>query len=752
MTSSTTTAPPSGHASGAASPVPPPAEEAPTSTGPTNLSISALASLSSRLFLSLLSSIPSSKTLILDPSLAGPLGLVVDTASLKSVGVERMFWMQEGASPRDAEDEARQEERVNVNAPTKAVVYVCRAEERWMRVIKSHINFDLYNAKSSSSGLAHDYHALLTPHRTELSLLSLSPNHLPHITLHDFGLELVPLDGDLLSLEEPSLAGWRPLYLEGDQTVLHRASMALMTCQMVWGCFPRISGKGDLSRRLADLLVRQRREHLVGDPGNPSLNGVSGLIDGLVIVERSTDLVTPLCNQLTYAGLVDDVIGIKSGHVEFDVAAAAGASGPSNTASSSSSPLVSPSSSSKGKPSTQAKKHRLSSSNDPLYSHIRDLNFSIVGSRLHGYAVRLSTSYEDRHSAKTVSEMRAFVGRLGGLQSEHGSLRLHTALTERLVRETNSETFNRCLEVQQNLVAGLEMGAQWDQIEQMVEQGLVGVETVLRLACLYCRVGGQLKAKQLEGFKRLVCQAYGYEQLVTMLRLEKLGMLYATAGPASSAATSAAASSSSSSSYFERVRQPLRLINDDVSESEPQDVAYVYSGYAPLSVRLVQAVGQKEALVGARAAGATTGATGGTKQKPRAHPLVGWRGFEDVLEAIPGETFDFAQQANPSSSNAGHHSADEDVTAPLDSANGTTSANGSRRPSASDSSPWSSADPDRPRTTMVFFIGGCTQAEVSALRFMGSQSRNRRWLVATTGMITGEEMMREVMPGKARVA
>ena len=35
-----------------------------------------------------------------------------------------------------ADEEGEGEERVNVNAPTHAVVYVCRPNERWMRVIK----------------------------------------------------------------------------------------------------------------------------------------------------------------------------------------------------------------------------------------------------------------------------------------------------------------------------------------------------------------------------------------------------------------------------------------------------------------------------------------------------------------------------------------------------------------------------------------------------------------------------------------
>lgn len=32
----------------------------------------------------------------------------------------------------------------------------------------------------------------------------------------------------------------------------------------------------------------------------------------MVILDRQVDLVTPLCTQLTYEGLVDEVIGIKN--------------------------------------------------------------------------------------------------------------------------------------------------------------------------------------------------------------------------------------------------------------------------------------------------------------------------------------------------------------------------------------------------------------------------------------------------------
>ena len=90
---------------------------------------------------------------------------------------------------------------------------------------------------------------------------------------------------------------------------------------------------------------------------------------------------------------------------------------------------------------------------------------------------------------------------------------------------------------------------------------------------------------------------------------------------------------------------------DNVDEVE-NDISYVYSGYAPISVRLVQCVAQKGGVLsnpaldksskgteGESADSAVDEGTGTTKVQ--AHPIVGWKGFEDVLASIPGETVDF---------------------------------------------------------------------------------------------------------------
>lgn len=110
----------------------------------------------------------------------------------------------------------------------------------------------------------------------------------------------------------------------GDDTPLFYSSLGLMTLQRAFGLFPRIMGKGDAakvghtstdtrhsaeSQRLAGLLQRHRSS---GDPLYSDLQ-TSEAVDGLIIVDRSVDWVTPMCTQLTYQGMIDEYIGIKNG-------------------------------------------------------------------------------------------------------------------------------------------------------------------------------------------------------------------------------------------------------------------------------------------------------------------------------------------------------------------------------------------------------------------------------------------------------
>lgn len=84
-----------------------------------------------------------------------------------------------------------------------------------------------------------------------------------------------------------------------------------MNIQHKHGLFPRIIGKGDRARILADTLVRMRAEHDAAGH-SPFALAPSTVLGELIVIDRDVDLVTPLMTQLTYEGLIDETMGIKN--------------------------------------------------------------------------------------------------------------------------------------------------------------------------------------------------------------------------------------------------------------------------------------------------------------------------------------------------------------------------------------------------------------------------------------------------------
>jgi hypothetical protein len=77
-------------------------------------------------------------------------------------------------------------------------------------------------------------------------------------------------------------------------------------------------------------------------------------------------------------------------------------------------PTPAPSATSTAVPTNKPRKIPLGSA-DQLHAKLRDMNFSGVSTYLNQIAKRLSEDYEGRHAAKSISEIKLFISRLGGL-------------------------------------------------------------------------------------------------------------------------------------------------------------------------------------------------------------------------------------------------------------------------------------------------------------------------------------------------
>lgn len=73
--------------------------------------------------------------------------------------------------------------------------------------------------------------------------------------------------------------------------------MALVNLQKLYGRIPKIYGKGNYAHKVWELTKSIGKDEIFN-------NGERGNIDQLIIVERSTDIMSVLATQLTYEGLI----------------------------------------------------------------------------------------------------------------------------------------------------------------------------------------------------------------------------------------------------------------------------------------------------------------------------------------------------------------------------------------------------------------------------------------------------------------
>lgn len=120
------------------------------------------------------------------------------------------------------------------------------------------------------------------------------------------------------------------------------------------------------------------------------------------------------------------------------------------------------------------------------------------------------------------------------------------------------------------------------------------------------------------------------------------------------------------------MRKNLRLFVEDVNEAIPTDISYSYSGYAPLSLRMVQCAAQKTAVKSSQP---------DPKTQLKAHKVDAFNGFVEAIKPIKGDVL-VDEFEGPSNDNV----VEEDV-----------------------------------KKTLVFFVGGVTYSEIASLRLMSGQ-------------------------------
>ncbi|GLJ41401.1 hypothetical protein SUGI_0857010 [Cryptomeria japonica] len=556
----------------------------------------------------ILNTIRGKKTLYLDPKLSGSLALILQTSLLKEHGVENLGHLSTNPIQSDC----------------KNVLYLVRPQINLMKLISAQIQQDV------RQNYQREYTVIFVPRRTVVCEKILQEEKVHSmVKIVEYPLYLIPVDEDVLSFELE--LAYKECQVDGDTSSLWHVAKAIHKLQSAFGVIPNVRVKGKAATIVADILSRMQLEQ-------PVVSSNAGIpeIDTLILLDRHVDMVTPMCSQLTYEGLLDEFLHINNGAIELD-ASIMGAQ-------------------------EEGKKAKVPlNSSDKLYREIRDLNFGVVGQVLRQKATTMRQDYtEVTTTSQTVSELKDFVKKLSSLPE----MTRHTHLAQHLSTFTTKPTFLGQLSIEQTLVEGQSYDICFEYIEEMIHKQEPFL-SVLRLLVLFSITNGGLPKKHFDYLRRELLHSYGFEHMATLINLEKSGLF----------------KKQDSKSNWVTVKRGLNLVVEDVDDANPNDIAYVFSGYAPLSIRLVQ------------------------------HALrAGWRSIEEIVRLLPGPHSERKQ------------SLQSQEEAPASNDIGVVDG--------------------RRLLVLVVFIGGVTFAEISALRFLSAQEgMTYDLIIGTTKIINGSSLL-----------
>ncbi|RXH94225.1 hypothetical protein DVH24_023909, partial [Malus domestica] len=531
-----------------------------------------------RELVNILKNIRGKKCLVIDQKLSGSLSSIIQTSILKEHGIELRHL---SADP--------------IQTDCSKLVYLVRSELTLMTLISSHIHND------TSKGLHREYYVYFVPRRAVGCEKILEEEKVYHLlTIGEYPLYIVPLDEDVLSFELD--LSCKECLVDGDTSSLWHIANAIHRLEFSFGVIPNVRAKGKGSVRVADILNRMQAEEPVNSP-----DMVVPEISTLILLDREVDLVTPMCSQLTYEGLLDEFLHINNGAVELDA-------------------------SFMGAAQQEGKKMKVPlNSSDKLFKELRDLNFEVVGQILRQKAQSMKQDYTDVTSNnQTVSELKDFVKKLNSLPE----MTRHINLAQHLSTFTSKTSFLGQLDMEHTIIEG-----------------------------------------QSYDMRELI-HSYGFEHMVTLNNLEKAGLL----------------KKQETKSNWLTVKRALQLVVEDTDTANPNDISYVFSGYAPLSIRLIQ------------------------------HAVrSGWRPIEEILRLLPGPHSELKRgrfSSSPSLDTLQGHSANVNKVSD-----------------------------GRRSLVLVVFVGGVTFAEISALRFLSAQEGMAYDLIIGTTKIANGRSLIETFVG-----
>ena len=392
-------------------------------------------------------------------------------------------------------------------------------------------------------------------------------NHLNAFGIFNFSIDIMPIDYDLFSLDNDE--SFREIYIDKNNSSIEKLADIMLKFEVAFGKVKHKYIKGNNAKLFCDLLLNKEEEHNIKSTDE---------IFGMIVFDRSVDFITPFISNLTFEGLVDEYFGINKGYIKVKRK------------------------SFKANFSNEDKKIRpeadmsypLISDMNKFYCDLRCFHYLTVTKYLMSISEHIKYLRDNKNNLKSTSEINAALVDLNKLIDSNSYLNDNMEMINQIFKIINDEDY-------QTKEFSILKGTSQTNSETFYDDYIIDkkdMHKILNLMILESLTGSGIS--NYEKFKKDILAVYGYQNLFLFRNLEKLEWLKEK---------DKLSLKKLFKSNYEQINEKLHLYNEDFVLGQTDDLSYVHQGYCPISLRLIEKVGEG-----------------------------GWSEIKDVFQLIPGVT------------------------------------------------------------------------------------------------------------------
>ena len=392
-------------------------------------------------------------------------------------------------------------------------------------------------------------------------------NHLNAFGIYSFSIDIIPIDYDLLSLDNDE--SFREIYIDKNNSSIEQLANILLKLEVAFGKVKYKYIKGNNAKLFCDLLTNKEEEHNIKSTDETF---------GMIVLDRGVDFITPFLINLTFEGLIDDCYGINKGYIKVKRKLF-------KSSFSSDDKKIKP---------EQDMMYPLISDINKFYCNLRCFHYLTVNKYLVGLTSRISELQKNKDNIKSTSELNDALTELNKMVHSGSFMKDNMEMLNQIFKIVDDEDYR----IKENSILQGVIQTNSDTFYDDYITDQKDLNKILSLMILE-----SLTQNGIENYtkiKRDILAVYGYQNLFLLRNLETLEWLKEK---------DKISLKKIFKSNYQQINEKLNLYIEDFFLGKSDNLSYVHQGYCPISLRLIEKVGEG-----------------------------GWSEIRDILQLIPGET------------------------------------------------------------------------------------------------------------------